>query len=337
MKPRTYASLLIGLAFGLFATVVGLNLLLDPQGIFGNRAFGPPANANDRYHGMRAFQAEAARYDGIILGSSRGHAFPPEAVALRMGAGDMFNLSVYGGGAPDFAAVLEYLVRTRRPDGKPIRAAFMLLDADRIGDELINRSLQTTWPPEMTGESEGRFTWRYLTAIQPKVWSQSFKIWRAGLAGAADVFISAGIASARADTTTSRPASPATGTAFKAARLQKVTDRVGFEGHLASLRRAVEICRAHDIQLVAALSPLNRDNVKRYSAADIELVVQKIAEIVPVWDFGSPQWLSDRGDLWADASHFKIAVAKMMLDRIFEGRTPAEDPAFGRLRTSDAP
>ena len=55
------------------------------------------------------------------------------------------------------------------------------------------------------------------------------------------------------------------------------------------------------------------------------------ARVVPLWDFGTPDWLSERGDLWHDWSHFKTPVGDLMLARIFGG-TPVPPPGFGTLR-----
>jgi hypothetical protein len=51
-----------------------------------------------------------------------------------------------------------------------------------------------------------------------------------------------------------------------------------------------------------------------------------------VWDFGTPDWLDARPDMWVDEGHFDGRVAKMMLDRMF-GVTPTAALAdFGVLR-----
>jgi hypothetical protein len=97
------------------------------------------------------------------------------------------------------------------------------------------------------------------------------------------------------------------------------------------LARFVALCREHDVRLVIALSPLNRQNVGDDQAPDNERIVEAVARIVPVWDFGRPAWLSDRPDLWLDFSHYSTAVATMMTRRIFGAATAA--PAdFGRLK-----
>jgi hypothetical protein len=62
---------------------------------------------------------------------------------------------------------------------------------------------------------------------------------------------------------------------------------------------------------------------------DLRHVVHRLSEIVPIWDFSAPPRVASNIDYWDDPSHFKPAVAAMMLERMF-GPNPAED--FGVLR-----
>jgi hypothetical protein len=93
----------------------------------------------------------------------------------------------------------------------------------------------------------------------------------------------------------------------------------------------VALCRALDVRLIVAFSPLNRQNVGDDQAPDNARIVDQVARLTPVWDFDRPAWLSDRPDLWLDLSHYSTAVATMMTQRIFGAPTSA--PAdFGQLR-----
>lgn len=44
-------------------------------------------------------------------------------------------------------------------------------------------------------------------------------------------------------------------------------------------------------------------NARDYDPAELARVAERIARAVPLWDFGAPDWLSDRGDLWTDPFH----------------------------------
>ena len=58
-------------AFAAFLAVVAANLAIDPQMVFGTGLFGASLNPNDRYQRFLEYEANADRYDGLLLGSSR--------------------------------------------------------------------------------------------------------------------------------------------------------------------------------------------------------------------------------------------------------------------------
>jgi hypothetical protein len=105
-----------------------------------------------------------------------------------------------------------------------------------------------------------------------------------------------------------------------------------FERHLEMLRAFIAICRRERIDLVVALSPLRAPVADRLDGADAAEAVRRIAEIVSVWDFGHPQWLSDDPQLWFDGSHYTAEVGAMMLARIYGGAPLPRHPDFGQLR-----
>ena len=60
-----------------------------------------------------------------------------------------------------------------------------------------------------------------------------------------------------------------------------------------------------------------------------EFIMERLSEIVPIWDFAAPPWLATDIAYWDDPSHFKPAVAAMMLERMFRSNTPGD---FGIMR-----
>jgi hypothetical protein len=121
-----------------------------------------------------------------------------------------------------------------------------------------------------------------------------------------------------------------------AAGTERITRRKHFAEDLTLLRRFVALCRATGIELVVALSPLHVTNAARFDRADLEDAIERVVEIVPVWDFGAPAWLSQRRELWRDYGHFREEVGRMMLDRIFATADAAAPADFGVYRSSAA-
>jgi hypothetical protein len=101
--------------------------------------------------------------------------------------------------------------------------------------------------------------------------------------------------------------------------------------HLGLLRQFVALCRQHDVRLIVAAAPLNRRNAMLYGAEELARRRRMVAAVVPLWDFGSPDWLSDRPELWSDDRHFRPPVGKMMLEAIFNARDGSTPADFGHL------
>ena len=332
MGLRTYSMALIAVAVGLFLAVIATNLIVDPEEVLGTGLLGHSVNPNGRYTAMRAYEAAPDEFDGLLFGSSRTWSMPLDVLSQRMGGVKFAHFGVSDGQIVDHLPVLEYVIRSKAVRGQALRAVFLLLDADIFGaPPHANQSIQALWPPVLTGESPWRFSWRYLTAIQFKAWSlQITHPWPVlplivpGTVRSAWSPISVASAAEQAG-----PGAPAQ--KYENAR-ERITARDDFPRQLALLAHFVELCRTHHITLVVGIAPLHRNLAVLYDPDDLAEVPARIAAIVPVWDFGAPEWLSARTDLWVEWFHFKSELARMILDRIFTGAASGAPPDFGVLR-----
>ncbi|MGH6771061.1 MAG: hypothetical protein ACRECO_18800 [Xanthobacteraceae bacterium] len=330
MKPKHFALSLIAAGLGLFGVVLGANVVIDPQAVLGTNLLGHVELPNQRYSAFEDFLAQPGRYDGLVFGSSRGPGIDPKRLTREMDGIVFADFSVSSGQISDHLPVLEYAVRDKDPKRKKIRAVFLMLDADYFGVRQIGRNaMYTLLHPMLTGEARSRFIWRHLTAIQPRAWSLGVRQWWRRRGGMRVELIGR----AHAQSTASQVAQRADAAPKHNPEKKRITFGSEFERQIALLRRFVELCRANDIKLIVALSPLNRLNASQYEAADLDMVVQRIAAVVPVWDFDSPAWLAGT-EFWRDPSHFNPVVGEMMADRIF-GR-PAARLDFGRLRGGES-
>ena len=333
LRPRTYVTGALTIAVAWFAATMAANVLIDPQGVFGTH-LRAHLNVNGRYAAFRAYQATPERYDAVLFASSRGEAFDRTLLAKRLEVRTVANFSVAFGLLTDHLPVLEFLLRDKVARGERLKAVFLVLDADFFGKQpWTNTNIDSFQPPQISGESAWRFWWRYLTAFQ-------FKNWRKDLAGAQlssgqperigfKLALAAFITMPSLQTMVKR-LSPVAGTSIQ--ELDTPEIRSDLARQLDLLTRFVSLCREHDVRLIIAFSPLNRQNVRDDLATDHERIVEKVARITPVWDFGRPAWLSDRPDLWYDFSHYSPAVAAMMIERIFGAKSSAPQD-FGLLRT----
>jgi hypothetical protein len=336
MRARSYAIALIGAAFGLFLAVVIMNIVIDPQAVLGTGLIGRSTNVNDRYQKFLAYESSSSKFDGLLFGSSRAPAIPRDLLSRHMGGVNFADFSVAFGLISDHLPVLQYVLREKAARGERLRAVFLLLDADLFGrTPATDRNIQSYMPPEITGESRGRFVWRYLTAIQ-------FKAWRADIGRALAAMPAQAAHAAERGTPGAPPREPAADrerarSALPQSARERITARPSFITQITALEKFVAICRQHKVRLVVALSPLRRDNAAKFETDGLASAAKDIAGIVPVWDFGIPDWLSDRPDLWRDESHYTSDVGRMMIERIF-GIEPTLAPRdFGTLRSVASP
>jgi len=318
----------------LFGLVLLTNVIIDPHAVLGTGLIADPINRNDRYLSLVEYEKAADRFDGLVFGSSRAPAIPRAELSRRMGA-NFANFGVVFGLIADHLSVLEYVLRTKEARHQQLRAVFLLLDIDSFGTRPgTNETLQFLLPPALTGESLVRFHWKYLTAIQ-------FRAWRFEIVRAANRWRSAASATGPAQPPAETPTTPLPASNPQVAPPAPPAPAVRGDGftvtdvelahQLDLLRHFVMLCHEHGVRLIVAATPLHRRIAMLYGADELTRRREKIATVVPFWDFDSPDWLSDRPDLWGDDSHFTEPVGNMMLDVIFGAESSPAPADFGRL------
>jgi hypothetical protein len=339
---RRYVVVTVAIATAWLAVTMAANILVDPQGVFGTNLVPAHFNPNARYQALRDYAAAPERYDAVLFASSRGNVYDRALLAERLGVRGVANFAVPFGLLTDHLPALEFLLRDKAARGGRLAAVFLVLDADFFGKApWTNVNIDSFLPPQISGESRFRFWWRYLTAFQFKHWKSDLEFLAAErkVAGPRPDLVRAKPAAAAI--VPLRPLRPlAAGPTPVAEPVLQETDapeiRADLAHQLALLARFVALCRARDVHLVVAFSPLSRRNVGDDQAPDNAHIVDQVARITPVWDFDRPAWLSDRPDLWLDNSHYSPAVAGMILRRIFGAEAAGTEPSapadFGRLR-----
>jgi hypothetical protein len=332
MQTRTYALAISAIGFGLFVAVVGANLVIDPQNVFGTGLLPRSPNANDRYEKLLAYQEAPQRYDALFFGSSRANVMPLDELSRSMGGVSFASFAVVGGMVIDHLAALEFIIREKTKRGERLRAVFVLIDVDAMGRRpYTNETNQFLMPPVLSGEQPARFWWKNLVTIQFKAWGSALRAGRRSEAGAQggssaarmlqDIRSAAVLAAANAQ--------PLPGTAPPVV-LERVTRRADYRHQLTLLERFVALCRARDIRIVVATSPLSAQVAARHEPLDLAGAINDLGRIVPVWDFTNSESVSNNPDMWIDWAHFHPVVAQMMLRRMFGGDVPPRWTSFGR-------
>jgi hypothetical protein len=325
MQMRTYALALMAIAFGLFVAVVSTNILINPQYVFATRLLPQPQNLNDRYRQVLEYQAAPQKYDGIIFGSSRAFSIPLDELSQAMDGVHFASFAVVGGTIVDHMAALKFVLRDKAARGERIRAVFLLLDTDAIGQRpLTNESNQFLLPPALSGENPIRFWWKNLITIQFKAWESAIRSARRTWSqqhGAGPTHLLRAllrefglmIADAQA-----QPAAPEP----RPDEPERVTKRAYYSAQLKLIEQFVALCREHDIRIVVATSPLTAFVFSLFDPADLRTAVRDVSRIVPLWDFTNAGWVASDPALWHDSSHFHREVAEMMLRKIFGREVP---------------
>ena len=333
LTAKFYALTLIVVSFVLFIAVVAANVLIDPQRVFGLELFPNKRNENLRYAQYLAYRKAEPSFGGLLFASSRGSGIPLDVLSARTGGVRYADFTVGAGMITDHLPVLERAIRDKAARGEQLKQVFLLLDIDLLGERpSTNRNPQTQLHPDLTGEDPVRFWVRYLTAIQFHAWRDDVR--RASLPKGAvlDEPVPAEPPMPRIRLATLGP--PPLPLPKEPMR---VTARPDYQRQLALLRRFAELCRDNGINLTIATSPIHRITLSYVDVNDLMAAVADVSRITPLWDFGSPSWLSDRHDLWADHSHFTAEVGRMMIERITTGALPPGGLPFGVRRPPAEP
>jgi hypothetical protein len=350
MHPRTYALMAVATGASMFLALVGTNLIIDPQGMFGTGLLPRTINANERYERFVAYRAAADAYDGLLFGSSRASIMPLDELSRRMNGVKFAGFAVAGGMLSDHLPVLEFVLREKARPGQRLRAVLLLIDIDIFGTPpQTNQNIQMLLPPPLTGENPVRFWWRYLTAIQFRTWGSVIREARkksrsAEAPKAGPTRVMRGIAAAATEAV--RPASahakpPASDPVVPPRR--GISERGDFPRQIALLERFAALCRQHGSELIVVITPLHPSKEHDFDPDDISQAIEPITRIAPVWDFTGSYRLLDRPELWRtdlmahDTSHFDLEVALMMVRRIFGGAMPEAWKHFGHLRSEQGP
>jgi hypothetical protein len=330
MRVGTFALALVGIAAALLAGTMATNVAVDPEAVFGTHPNSIRVNENSRYRRYVEYRDAREHPDGAIFASSRGNGFERGDLARALGVPSVANFSFTYGMVSDHLPTLEYLLRDKAARGARLKSVLLMLDVDHFGKvPWTNTNLDGFLPPEISGEHPARFWWRYLTAFQLRTWIATI---RQVPARRVDAPARMRILPAAMLPRVAVPDLPTLAPAAAAQPRYDIVPRPQLDAHLAILARFAALCRQHGVQLTVVTSPLNRLNARDYDPAELARVTERISRVVPLWDFGMPDWLSDRDELWMDPSHFRPEVARMMLDRIFGGGAARQD--FGTLRGS---
>jgi hypothetical protein len=345
------------------------NVVIDPVAVFGTDLF-PRRHPNYRFLGVRDYEKNAKSVDALFFSSSRGYSIDQSLLAKAMGAQKLHDQAVPYGLITDHLPVLEYILRDKASRGEKIKSVFLMLDTDLLGKPpWTNVNIDCFLPPEVTGGSQARFWWRYLTAVQLLTWRDGIRgalskeknpdpkfmsfgmrdatrdyetvslIGRNHPANAGRSLVSVPslseilIGEAHADSAAGNTLAASTNGSGSSERFRSywITSRPDLERQLVMVETFVRLCKQYGVKLTVATTPLQRVNIDSYRPGELEAIGERLNRITDIWDFASPGPVTDKSGVWLDYAHFRPQVGAMMVARIFGGDAPVPD-GFGQLK-----
>ena len=337
MKAKRWCLMFLGSVVLLAVLLMGLNVLTDPFGAFGDPIFqwwSYNETNNPRIAKMAYLAGHHQEYDSYVVGCSSTSSFPVE-VLERYTGGKFYNGIVYGADMEDTERMVDYLLD--HCEVKNIVVNVHIVNALHYAED--EGTLMSRMPASLSGENPVSYYARYLFA-DPKYAFAKLKALREDtwLPQTFDVFDEK-----RGDyDKRGRDVEPIGGMesyleaypAFRNYPSYTVTMEY-IEENVAAVARMKARCEAAGVTFLA-VSPTNyADYLKLYRAEDVEAYFRALAAVTDFWDF-SYNAVSFDPRYFYDESHFRNAVGEMMFAVIYGDDSVYRPQGFGTLVTADS-
>ncbi len=323
------------------ALVVGLyglaNVVIDPFGVFGDPLFGWYSfnmTNNPRVAKIAYLEKHHDRYDSYIVGSSSANGYPVEVLNEYLDA-RFFNAFFYGCDMYDIGATARYIVEHYEPKNLVVNlglteaAEYNSKSDDGMND--LHYKVEGS-SPFVFYKSFFLKNYRYLTA-KVRDWRK-----RTRLPQIFNVFL--------ADTgeydKRVRDVEPVGSLAeyldenpcFTHSSITPPETAFHYTQEcLSTLRNIREMCREKGVNCIFIFPPIFRSQLEGYNKDQLASYMTGLAGAVDFWDF-SDTCISDDPRYFYDVTHFRNAVGRMILARIFGDEKVYYPEDFGGLVTS---
>lgn len=320
----------------LLITVAGFNMFTDPFGVFGDRHYNWYSNSmtqNPRIGKIEYLNKNYEKYDSYILGASGAGSLSPEALGRYTG-GKYYNLFVYGADMYDTVQIASYILNNYEVKNIVLNLGAVSASTYRGPKSDVTQYMHA----KVTGSSKVKFYGKYLMA------NPNYGI--------------AKIKDKKLDTFLQQPFdvfNVEDGTYDKSVRdaeafgdieeyYEKYPEFVDFKIYpkgpeyvdecIESARIIKEMCDEKGVTLTIIFSPMYGPDSVSYSPDQFKKLIIGIAEITDFWDFTFSSVSSDPRYFY-DATHFRNAVGRMMLAKMFGDKSIFIPVDMGCLVTKD--
>ncbi len=320
----------------LVAGIAGLNILVDPFGAFGDRVmkwYEYDFTKNPRVAKIAYMDQHKGEYDSFIVGSSSTSSFPVEQLDKYMNA-KFYNLFMYGADMYDVKQTTQYIINNYEVKNLVLNLGFINAMRYKVESDPYTGSLH--YKTEQSSQFD--FYKRYLFA-NPSYAVEKLRAYKndSYLQNKYKVF------------------EVSTGAYDKSVRdIENIQDTEAYlekypvfknypkDRHkLASIDELIadvslikELCDKNNINLLVLFPPMYNEYVQNFSPEELKEVYTRLAEITDFWDFSTNSLTSDYRFFY-DSTHFRNAMGKMALAKIFDDNEIYKPDDIGVLVTSE--
>lgn len=316
--------------------IAGLNILVDPFGAFGDRVmkwYEYDFTKNPRVAKIAYMDQHQDEYDSFIVGSSSTSSFPVEQLDKYMNA-KFYNLFMYGADMYDVKQTTQYIIRNYKVKNLVLNLGFINAMRYKVESDPYTGSLH--YKTEQSSQFD--FYKRYLFA-NPSYAVEKLRAYKNDtyLQNKYKVF------------------EVSTGAYDKSVRdIENVQDTESYlekypvfkdypkdrhklaciDEFIADVSLIKELCEENNINLLVLFPPMYNEYVQNFSPEELKEVYTRLAEITDFWDFSTNSLTSDYRFFY-DSTHFRNAMGKMALAKIFDDNEIYKPDDIGVLVTSE--
>ena len=316
MKEKRFNIIFLTVFFIIVSFIAFLNIYTDPFNVFGDKFF--KWYTYDFTQNPRTAKIEYIKdknYQNFIVGASGASSIPIKTLKEYTGK-DYFNLFSYGADLFVAEKNVEYLLKNYNV--KSIIMPLSIPSATKFNEE--RNSLNYYMNPYVSGESKFNFYGKYLFASPlngiEKIKNSKKKSY---VQESFDVFnIDGSYDKSQRDIE-------------YIGNIETYKNNYGFKkdyfhvemSHmdeaLSAISHIKDLCRKRNVEITFILCSMYDEENKRYDKKEFETYYNKLSAITPFWDFTGTNYEYDPRFFY-DPSHFRNALGKMMVERIYGNR-----------------
>jgi hypothetical protein len=334
LRPRTWFRLALVGVGAVVASLISINVVIDPYDYFHLSPLAAEVQTNERVWKIDYLAKHRDEFDAYILGSSIASQIDP-GLAGELTGDRFYNLTMSGGNAYDFRLYLEYMIR----NGYPIKRLLVIYDLALFWNYGESGREYERLHPRVSGDSTIEFYASYLTRIH--FWGTLDKL-RANLGKIDDYPHNSYDRTTGVYSYVHRNALieqdheafiAGSNTLNENFLLRKKKSREIFSDCVEDTRRFIELAREHDIEVTFIVPLHNYNYMNRIVFDDYADYLRALAGLTGFWDFSGYDDVNMDNHQFYDSMHFRPPVGDRILRRVYS--TAGDDQAFGRWVTQD--